>query len=84
MPLPVKFEIEDGYDINEFKTGTGRASLYPFEAMSVGQSFFVPITAERPNPARSLQSTVSTINRKGDKKYSIRAVEGGARVWRTE
>jgi len=42
-------------------SGRGRtANTYPFEAMEVGQSFFVPNSAERPNAAKSMASTVSS------------------------
>ena len=41
--------------------GRGRtANTYPFDAMEVGQSFFVPNSAERPNAAKSMASTVSS------------------------
>lgn len=39
--------------------GVAKAETYPFSLMEVGQSFFVPATAENPNPAKSLASTVS-------------------------
>jgi len=37
----------------------GRKSHYPFPALQVGQSFFVPATKEKPNQAKQLASTVS-------------------------
>lgn len=98
------FAIEDGIALPA--SARGRTSTtYPFEALNVGQSFFVPNTAEKPNAAKSLASTVSSataryeeviegqtkVNKKGDtvpatrqtRKFVVRAVEGGARVWRT-
>lgn len=37
-------------------------SLYPFDALEVGQSFFVPVSEEKPEPAKSLASTVTSAN----------------------
>jgi ribosomal protein S19 len=44
---------------------TGK-SVYPFEALEVGQSFFVPATAKHPEPAKSLASTVSSAMKRFD------------------
>lgn len=52
------FVIESGVSMPA--TVRGRTShMYPFDALEVGQSFFVPNTAEKPNAAKSLASTVS-------------------------
>lgn len=40
----------------------GKASVYPFDALVVGQAFFVPATKERDNPAKSMASTVNSAN----------------------
>lgn len=99
------FKIEIGVPIPA-PVGRGRSgSKYPFEALEVGQSFFVPDTAEQPDAAASLASTVSgatqryavdhateTKTVKGKlvskkvyaRKFALRKVEGGARVWRVE
>lgn len=47
-------------------SGRGRAGVetYPFEQMAVGQSFFVPATADKSNPAKSLASTVSSATKR--------------------
>lgn len=37
-----------------------RASVYPFASLEVGISFFVPANDVRPNPAKSLASTVNS------------------------
>lgn len=99
------FAIEDGIELAPI-SGRGRGGeTYPFDKLGVGQSFFVPNTAEKPNVAKSLASTVSSAtrryaeeipgetrtDRKGNvvpalketRKFVVRAVEGGARVWRT-
>lgn len=103
-PKP-SFAIEDGIELAPV-VGRGRGGeTYPFDQLNVGQSFFVPNSAEKPNVAKSLASTVSSatrryaeeipgetrVDRKGNtvpalketRKFVVRAVEGGARVWRT-
>lgn len=101
------FAIEDGVPL---PAGSGRGrtgTTYPFDALNVGQSFFVPNSEDKPNAAKSLASTVSSAtaryaqpspdgatktNKKGEtvpvmvetRKFVVRAVEGGARVWRTK
>lgn len=37
-------------------------SLYPFDDLEIGQSFFVPASEDKPNPAKSLASTVTSAN----------------------
>lgn len=104
-PVATSFAVEDNVPM---PTGSGRGgNVYPFDALEVGQSFFVPNSDEKPNAAKSLASTVSSatsryavpsedgatkINKKGEtvpvmvktRKFVVRSVEGGARVWRTE
>lgn len=102
---PSAFVIEDGFAIPT-ASGRGRGgNTYPFDALAVGQSFFVPNSEDKPNAAKSLASTVSSAtaryaevvegqfktNKKGEqvhvtrdtRKFIVRSVEGGARVWRT-
>jgi hypothetical protein len=103
----MKYSIEDNVALPAVKRIGLKESIYPFNDMNVGQSFFIPATAEHPEPARTLASTVASatrrnavvdpegktrINKKGNvvpvlvptKVFTIRAVEGGARVWRTK
>lgn len=106
-PVASGFAIEDGIPVPA-GSGRGRTSTtYPFEALNVGQSFFVPNSESKPNAAKSLASTVSSataryavpsedgatkVNKKGEtvpvmvetRKFVVRAVEGGARIWRTK
>lgn len=101
------FKIEDSIPVPTI-SGRGRGgNVYPFDALEVGQSFFVPNSEDKPNAAKSLASTVSSAtarfavpsedgatktNKKGEtvpvmvetRKFVVRAVEGGARVWRTK
>lgn len=42
----------------------GKGSIYPFAVLTLGQSFFVPATADRPMPWKSMASTVGTATRR--------------------
>jgi hypothetical protein len=44
--------------------GAGAPDKYRFKQLEVRDYFFVPATAERPDPFKSLQSTVSSANRR--------------------
>ena len=99
------FVIEDAVPVPA-PIGRGRSgSKYPFDALEIGQSFFVPDSEEQPDAAASLASTVSgatqryatdhatetktvkgkTVPKKVySRKFCLRKVEGGARVWRVE
>ena len=57
---PSPFKIDDAIALPTIKRGGRGGNVYPFEAMSVGQSFFVPADAAKPAPAKSLASTVSS------------------------
>lgn len=52
------------------------SARYPFASMNVNESFFVPSTDERPDPAKSMQSTVSSAVR----KFSVEDPSGATRV----
>jgi hypothetical protein len=81
------FTIENNVPIPEVKRGILGEPRYPFAMLEVGQSFFVPKSKQKPNPAKTLASTVSSANKrfeKHNKRFVIRPVEGGARIWRTE
>lgn len=54
------FEIEDNIPISSVKRGGNSGTTYPFDKLQVGQSFHVKATTDRPNPAKSLASTVSS------------------------
>lgn len=57
------------------KRGGRTGETYPFDKLEAGQSFFVPATTERPNPAKSLASTVTSAN----ERYS-EVIEGEHRT----
>lgn len=88
-----QFTLEQGYEAPAAKRGGIRAAIYPFDKMNVGDSFFVPATTDRPNPAKQLASTVSSATKRfksGNRKYIVRArtaedkgeKANGARVYR--
>lgn len=55
-----KFSLEKGIGIPATKRGGMKGETYPFSAMEVGDSFFVPATEKRPDPAKALGSTLSS------------------------
>jgi len=118
------YAVESGTSMPALtRARSGATSIYPFDALEAPvkdetsgdvtySSFFVPATEKRPDPAKSLASTVSTaskryatvdgkrtINRRNketgdlephevdnyvyERKFVVRKVEGGARVFRT-
>lgn len=63
----------------------GRGPTYPFAAMQIGDSFFVPATGEAVKKrAAGLSRAASAHAKKNEgRKYTTRKVEGGGvRVWR--
>jgi hypothetical protein len=81
-PVVSAFALIEGAELPAARGGRNR-SVYPFDAMTVGQSFFVPATEAKPNPAKSLASTVSSANKRAAKdggsgaKYDVRSVKSG-------
>lgn len=88
------YTIEDAVALPESKRGGVKADIYPFAQLQVGQSFFVPATEKRKDPAKSLASTVSSATRRykntDRRRFVVRPVKDangvitGARIWRTE
>jgi len=54
-----KFVLEANVPVPTIKRGGHKNEMYPFAVMEVGQSFFVAATEAKPNPAKTLASTVS-------------------------
>lgn len=86
------FPIARGVPIPELNPRRAKKeSPYPFEKLgdpdvvaNVYDSFFIPTSPDIPNPGKKFGSTVSNANKKlAPKRFLIRTVEGGARVWRT-
>jgi len=71
------FTIEDGIEIPP--RNSPRGSKYPFAALEVGQSFLVTDVK-----IVSLRGAAWHAQKRNGHKYSVRAVEGGVRIWRRE
>jgi len=54
----------------------GRKCKYPFDALQVGQMFFVPATEKTPDPAKSMIGVVSGAN----KRYASPASDGATKI----
>lgn len=63
-------------ELPEMKRGGRTAEMYPFDALEKGQSFFVPATDKKPDPAKSLASTVTAAN----ERFSTESPTGETRV----
>lgn len=99
--IKMSFEIETGIEMPKTVRGGGVGnSVYPFDKLELGQSFFVA-----GKDAKSMAGTVSSAtqryaketgkmrtNRKGNevpemeiiREFKVRAAEGGSRIWRTK
>lgn len=71
---PAAFAIETGVPIPAIKRQGVATSIYPFDALEVGQSFFVPATDEMPNPGKSLASTVSSASKRYATEVGTRTI----------
>lgn len=57
------FQIESNIPLPVSQRGT-KVEIYPFSQLQPGQSFFVPATANSPDPAKKLVGTVASANRR--------------------
>lgn len=88
----MKFELDEGIEIPNKKSGGFKTSKYPFDDMEVGQSFHLAVSEKYSNPSRTLASSASSQNKKcnGEKRFEVRPVDEtdpkgpGARCWRTK
>jgi len=76
------YEIETGVAVAN--KPRGRPVKYPFAAMKVGKSFFVPTDDADGRMIRTACDQHTRRNYNGARKYRILKVEGGTRVWRLE
>jgi hypothetical protein len=82
--------FDDGVPVPSPRRGGRNSGVYGFETMNIGQSFFIAASADNPNPAKRIASTVSSASeRLAPKKFIVRSVDEtaqgrgkGARVWR--
>lgn len=70
------FELQTGFEPPAKKRGGRSGSVYPFEKMEVGQSFHIPATEDRPEPWKSLASSVSAATA----KFSVVDPDGKTRT----
>lgn len=63
-----RFTVQTGFVRPEKRTrksgGGANSRTYPFDKLEIGQCIFIPATDERPNPKKSLASTVSGANKR--------------------
>ena len=80
---PGLFKIEKGIPIPEKRTRMG-GSIYPFDKMKVGDSFHLGDKARNYGEAHTVMIKAYLYGRYHNKKFSVRKVEDGYRVWRTK
>lgn len=74
------FNVVMNVPVPESQRGGNKGkSVYPFDTMAVGASFFIPATEEMPDPAKSLASTASSATR----RYDVEVTDNGAPVMET-
>lgn len=71
------FKIEDDYEIPAERQRRARRSKYPWVELDIGQSFMVKDAL-----LRSMSSTACHAGKRLGKKFIVRTVDGGVRVWR--
>jgi len=54
------FAIIDNASLPGASRGGRNGPVYPFDDLNVGQSFFVPATSDKPEPAKSIASTATS------------------------
>lgn len=75
------YEVEKGHDIPNVPV---KVTKYPFASMDVGDSFFVPFGEDVPAVVMNrLRSAAGQRSVDGGKKFVVRRMDGGVRVWRT-
>jgi hypothetical protein len=70
------YTIEDNVPL---PSRMGRPPKYPTQNLEVGQSFMVPV-----GDKKSLWNSVTFVRRKTQRRFCVRVVDGGVRVWRVE
>jgi hypothetical protein len=87
------FEVDTDVPIPPVKKRGGRSKdIYPWSTMKLNESFHVGKTEELPYPAKKMNSSVSSANKRfqGDRRFSVRTVDEtdpkgpGVRVFRVE
>lgn len=73
-----EFTIEKGIPVPK-QVGAGRRNKYPFDAMEVGDSFFI-----KDGKVKTFSRTCGHHGKRLGRRFASRTVDGGVRVWRTE
>lgn len=73
-----EFTIDKGIPVPK-QVGTGRKNKYPFDALEVGDSFFV-----KDLNVKTISRTCGHHGKRLSRRFISRTVDGGVRVWRTE
>jgi hypothetical protein len=77
VSMPSNFVTGSGFVPSVSRGGRGR-SLYDFDSLAIGGFIFVPATDAKPNPAKSLASTVSSATKRSKPKvFRVQSVKGG-------
>lgn len=74
-PVATNFAVVADIPMPGASRGGRGSETYPFDSLEKGQSFFVPATESKPNPAKSLASTVTSAN----ERYA-EEIEGETRI----
>lgn len=76
------YEIEQGVPVPQSGSCRTRPAKYPFRQLSVGESFFVPLSDGQ--STTRLQRTLASCAARQKVKVQTRVMEDGVRVWRKE
>lgn len=60
-------------------SGAGRPPIYPLREMEVGDSFY-----SAAGKMKAIATAACKAGKKFGRRYAVRAVDGGVRVWRVE
>jgi hypothetical protein len=82
-----EYEIEHGIPVPPLRSGSGIGEKMPLGKMELGDSFLVPIHMSN-GDARQLRNRLNGVvgyySKKSGKRFAVRSVDGGVRVWRVE
>lgn len=63
-----------------------RRQIFPARTMAVNDSYFIPVAGKvwLSRKAKTIRSSACQYGKKLNRKFTVRHVEGGVRIWRTE
>ena len=73
------FKIEKGVPIPPRRQSGGAPMKYPWKDLQIGDSFFVPKQTVHP-----FSGQANTTGKRFNMKFTLRAENGGVRVWRVK